>query len=78
MKRIILIIVLIALTFAQENCRYASKFTREELINSKEKRDLFFDYVSFYEGKFHQHGVGVNLKSGMTYDGISLYLLKRS
>jgi hypothetical protein len=51
----------------KNNCNFAKNFTKEELLHNEEKRNYFYDLISFYEGKFHQHGIGVNLKSGITY-----------
>jgi hypothetical protein len=73
-KKILFIILIINLYefIIVQNCRFAQKYTTIELLNSEEKRKKFFNEISFHEGKFHQNGVGVNLKSGMTYDGHKL------
>lgn len=56
-------------TLIYTECRWAEQFTRESLLNNENERRKFANLVSFWEGKFHSHGIGVNLKSGMTYDG---------
>jgi len=50
-------------------CKFARSFTTDDLLQSPEARDKFMDLVSYWEGQFHQEGVGFDAPSGYTYDG---------
>jgi len=53
-------------------CRFAPMFTTQELLLSNSSRDLFIRTVMYWEGQFHQPGIGYNAVTGMTYDGHGL------
>lgn len=63
----IFFLLFISLIYSQ--CRWADQFTQESLLKSEDERIKFANLASFWEGKFHSHGIGYNSKSGMTYDG---------
>ncbi|KAL9652329.1 hypothetical protein ABK040_011986 [Willaertia magna] len=56
-------------TTEEYNCRFAMDYTINDLLKDPLKRSQFLKNVSFWEGKFAVHGIGLNLFSGMTYDG---------
>lgn len=55
----------------QPPCRFALKWSQDDVLHRTQ------DFVSdmlYWEGKFHQNGVGYNTLNGMTYDGTELDL----
>ena len=52
-----------------DGCRFAYKYTREELITSPDARDSFLLDIALAEGKFQSNGVGYDVTTGHTYDG---------
>lgn len=50
-------------------CRFAELYTIEDIPHNSTK---FLQDVFYWEGQFHQDGVGYNQQNGMTYDGVGL------
>ena len=50
-------------------CRFAPRYTQEQILNNSSDfvRDIFY-----WDGQFHQNGVGLNTQNGLTYDGCIL------
>jgi len=69
MRHLISFILLFTLLQIIFSCRFANKFNQQDLLKDEKIRNKFIDTIIFREGKFHQHGIGYNAKSGMTYDG---------
>jgi hypothetical protein len=57
---------------ADTDCRFAPTFSKDDLFKNKGTQQLFLDHVMYFDGFFHQHGIGINEKSGLTYDGCPL------
>src|SRR5690606_14156603 len=69
MRHLISSILLFTLFQIIFSCRFANYFNQQDILNDEKIRNTFIDTIVFHEGKFHQHGIGYNAKSGMTYDG---------
>jgi hypothetical protein len=52
---------------------FAKRFTPEELLGSQSSRDAFLSLMFAFEGRFHSDGVGVDLATGMTFDGTAIH-----
>ena len=52
---------------------YAKQFTPEELLGNQSSRDAFMSLMFAFEGRFHSDGVGVDMASGMTFDGTAIH-----
>ena len=52
---------------------FAQQFTAEELLGNQTARDAFMALMFEYEGRFHSDGVGVDLATGMTFDGTAIH-----
>ena len=52
---------------------FAKRFTPEELLSSQSSRDSFMSLMFAFEGRFHSDGVGVDLATGMTFDGTAIH-----
>ena len=50
-------------------CRFASLYSPQDLYTNSTLRDEFKWRVFGYEGNFAKNGVGLNIATGMTYDG---------
>jgi hypothetical protein len=50
-------------------CRFAPTYSQKDVLNNP---DAFANDFLYWEGKFHQNGVGYNTANGMTYDGTLL------
>ena len=50
-------------------CRFAPLYTAEELYKNETLRNEFKWRVFGWEGNFAKNGVGLNIATGMTYDG---------
>eukprot|EP01121_Diplochlamys_sp_Union-15-3_P001464 TRINITY_DN11268_c0_g1_i1.p1 TRINITY_DN11268_c0_g1~~TRINITY_DN11268_c0_g1_i1.p1 ORF type:complete len:532 (+),score=71.97 TRINITY_DN11268_c0_g1_i1:51-1646(+) len=50
-------------------CRFALKYTTDEISSCGSCRTQFIQDVMFWEGHFHQPGVGYHAATGLTYDG---------
>eukprot|EP01027_Heterolobosea_sp_BB2_P005234 GEZU01008021.1.p1 GENE.GEZU01008021.1~~GEZU01008021.1.p1 ORF type:complete len:336 (-),score=62.07 GEZU01008021.1:60-1019(-) len=50
-------------------CRYAPNYTTQDLFSSEAAREEFRQLAAYWEGKFHQDGVGISFPAGLTYDG---------
>ena len=57
------------LASCQPTCRFAHQYTQEQLGASEEAQQRYIESIMYWEGKFHQDGVGINFASGLTYDG---------
>ena len=73
-RAVVLLLVLISFTIyvdcqASKECRFAYKYTPQELWHSEEKQQEFLNDVMYWEGNFAKHHVGLNRFSGLTYDG---------
>jgi len=68
-KSLFIISAILLLATAQPSCRFAKQYTKTQLYTNETARDQFLKDVLYWEGKFHQDGVGINYKSGLTYDG---------
>jgi hypothetical protein len=64
-----LVLLVILFGLALSRCRWIEEFKLETLLSSSQEREKFKKTISFWEGKFHTHGVGYNRNSGMSYDG---------
>jgi hypothetical protein len=53
------------------SCRYALKYSQKQLMSNP---DGFINDMLYWEGHFHQNGVGYNTANGMTYDGTQIDL----
>lgn len=51
------------------SCRFASDWTRDEVVKAS---DQFEWDLLYWEGQFHQNDVSYNSHNGMTYDGAQL------
>eukprot|EP01100_Stratorugosa_tubuloviscum_P003840 TRINITY_DN1933_c0_g1_i1.p1 TRINITY_DN1933_c0_g1~~TRINITY_DN1933_c0_g1_i1.p1 ORF type:complete len:572 (-),score=276.31 TRINITY_DN1933_c0_g1_i1:76-1743(-) len=51
------------------NCRFAKLYSVEDLLYNQTSLNKFKADVFYWEGNFAKNGVGVNFKTGMTYDG---------
>ncbi|HXV27369.1 MAG TPA: hypothetical protein VD913_00230, partial [bacterium] len=49
--------------------RFAHQYQLKDLIEHKEAADKYVLDLIYWEGKFHQPGIGYNAHSGLTYDG---------
>jgi hypothetical protein len=50
-------------------CRFSPLYTQEDVLKNPDK----FEWdLLYWEGKFHQDGVGYNITSALTYDGTLL------
>ena len=70
-----LILILFAFFFvvhSEPSCRFAHQYTTQQLITNATARQEYLKNVMYWEGKFHQDGVGLNVASGLTYDGHGL------
>jgi hypothetical protein len=52
---------------------FAQQFTPEDLLSNQTSRDTFISLMFTYEGRFHTDGVGVDIASGMTFDGTAIH-----
>ncbi len=52
---------------------YAKLFTPEELLSNQSSRDAFMSLMFAFEGRFHSDGVGIDMASGMTFDGTAIH-----
>lgn len=50
-------------------CRFAPKYTNNEVLHNPEQ---FAQDFLYWEGKFHQNDVGYNTANALTYDGTLL------
>ncbi|EFC46688.1 GPI anchored protein [Naegleria gruberi] len=50
-------------------CRFALEYSIADFYNNSIRAQQFLMNVSHWEGKFATHGVGLNMISGLTYDG---------
>jgi hypothetical protein len=50
-------------------CRYVDKYSISELLSNEGKRQQFLMEMAHWEGKFNVHKLGLNVLSGLTYDG---------
>jgi hypothetical protein len=48
------------------HCRYSPEYSQSDVLSNP---DRFACEVFYWEGRFHQNGVGFNTANGMTYDG---------
>jgi hypothetical protein len=51
---------------------FAKRFTPEELLGNQSSRDAFMSLMFAYEGRFHSDGVGVDMATGLTFDGTAI------
>jgi hypothetical protein len=67
----IAIAILVATAFAAPNppCRFAPKYTNDQVLHNP---DQFAQDFLYWEGKFHQNDVGYNTANALTYDGTLL------
>ncbi|EFA85168.1 hypothetical protein PPL_02168 [Heterostelium album PN500] len=56
-------------TIYNGTCRFAKKYTVDDLLNHPDARKEFAKSYLHYEGNFHQHLVGLNINSAFTIDG---------
>lgn len=54
-----------------DTCRFALKYTKEDLVSNADIRHQFLDQVYTWEAKFVKE-LGVDPKSGLTFDGQQL------
>jgi len=52
--------------------RFAHSYTQEDLLKNPAKAREYVQKLLYWEGKFHQSGIGYNGESGLTYDGHSI------
>jgi len=52
---------------------FAQNFAREELLGNQSARDAFMTLMFTWEGQFHIDGVGVDMLTGMTFDGTAIH-----
>eukprot|EP01114_Cavostelium_apophysatum_P006357 TRINITY_DN1762_c0_g1_i1.p1 TRINITY_DN1762_c0_g1~~TRINITY_DN1762_c0_g1_i1.p1 ORF type:complete len:513 (+),score=91.94 TRINITY_DN1762_c0_g1_i1:144-1682(+) len=71
-ERVLLIAFLSGVVIARDQnfpCRFAGLFSPQEILEDSKVQYDFIEHVAFWEGHFHQDGIGMNLQSGLTYDG---------
>jgi hypothetical protein len=51
---------------------FAKRFTLQELLENQSSQDAFLSLMFAYEGRFHSDGVGVDMVTGMTFDGTAI------
>ena len=68
MKVIVFVLTLLALTLGQNTCRFAAKYTTDQMLNNLTAQKEFLNEVVTWEAKFI-HQVGVENSSGYTHDG---------
>jgi hypothetical protein len=69
MARVLVLFLFLSGVFSAPPCRFSKKFTQQQLL--EDSATFVWDMV-FWEGKFHQNGIGYNTANGMTYDGTLL------
>ena len=68
MKIFVILALLLTITLEQEDCRFAKKYTLEQLKSSPDAVEAFLREAIQWETKFIKE-VAVDQKSGMTLDG---------
>ncbi len=71
MRSINILALLIGITSAQESCRFALQYKSEDLFADSTIRERFLEEALSWEAKFIRE-IGVDARSGMTYDGQQL------
>lgn len=67
------IVIAVAMDDVTKKCRFANLFDLTSLITSPEQQHLLKMAVAQWEGRFAgTHLVGINVKSGLTYDGTGI------
>ena len=57
---------------AYEKYEFAKRFSQTSLFSDSNVQRDFIQQVVKYEGRFHCDGVGIDLTTGMTFDGIGI------
>ncbi len=52
--------------------QFAKRFSQEDLLGSQSSRDAFLSLMFAFEGRFHSDGVGIDMVTGMTFDGTAI------
>jgi hypothetical protein len=63
---------LFATVSTADNCRFAMSYTFEEIWNDPQAQEQFLSDVMYWEGNFAKNYIGLNVASGLTYDGHGL------
>jgi hypothetical protein len=50
-------------------CRFSPKYTQDDIFRNS---TAFVNDIFYWDGQFHQDGVGYNSQNGLTYDGVLL------
>ena len=50
-------------------CRFSLRYTQDDIFHNS---TAFVNDIFYWEGQFHQNGVGYNSVNGLTYDGCLL------
>eukprot|EP01129_Flabellula_baltica_P008794 TRINITY_DN3526_c0_g1_i1.p1 TRINITY_DN3526_c0_g1~~TRINITY_DN3526_c0_g1_i1.p1 ORF type:complete len:477 (+),score=86.60 TRINITY_DN3526_c0_g1_i1:13-1443(+) len=68
---LISLVYLFTLAHTDSSCFFANDplYTVDHLLNNQSIRDHFIQQVLYWDGFFHQPDIGVNLESGLSYDG---------
>eukprot|EP01102_Stenamoeba_stenopodia_P001672 TRINITY_DN11510_c0_g1_i1.p1 TRINITY_DN11510_c0_g1~~TRINITY_DN11510_c0_g1_i1.p1 ORF type:complete len:553 (+),score=122.93 TRINITY_DN11510_c0_g1_i1:63-1661(+) len=51
------------------NCRFAMQYTVDDLLSNETALADFIDSILYWEGQFHQDGIGYDAQYALTYDG---------
>jgi hypothetical protein len=64
-----MMMIIINVFSQQPTCRFAKQVSIDRLLNDNSYQHQFIMNMTYWEGKFATDGIGLDIKSGLTFDG---------